>query len=133
MSRGINKVFLLGNVGRVDELRKMPNGKYATSMSLATSNGSKDNLITEWHKVVFYDKLAEIAHEYSAVGAKVHVEGYLRSVEYTNKTGINVRSYEVVCVNFLIVDSKKPVDEKVSQEPLTVKTLMDWENSDVPF
>ena len=82
MSRGINKVILVGNLGQDPETRNMPSGGAVTNISIATSEQWKDKQSgeqkerTEWHKVAFFGRLAEIAAEYLSKGSQVYVEGF---------------------------------------------------------
>jgi single-strand DNA-binding protein len=93
MARGINKVILIGNLGQDPETRYMPNGKAVTNLRLATSESWKDKQTgeqreqTEWHTVVMYDKLAEIAAEYLRKGSQVYIEGRLRTRKWQDKEG----------------------------------------------
>ena len=88
MARGINKVILVGNLGRDPETRYLPSGGAVTNVSLATSRSWKDRDSgeqkekTEWHRIVFFNRLAEIAGEYLKRGSKVYVEGELRTREW---------------------------------------------------
>jgi len=93
MARGINKVILVGNLGKDPETRYMPNGKAVTNFSIATSESWKDKQTgeqreqTEWHNIVMYDRLAEIAAEYLRKGSQVYVEGKLRTRKWQDKEG----------------------------------------------
>ena len=93
MARGINKVILVGNLGQDPETRYMPSGKAVTNLRLATSDSWKDKQTgeqreqTEWHSVVMYDRLAEIAAEYLRKGSQIYVEGQIRTRKYTDKDG----------------------------------------------
>ena len=93
MARGINKVILVGNVGKDPETRYMPNGKAVTNFSLATSDGWTDKQTgdkqerTEWHNVVLFEKLAEIASQYLRKGSQVYIEGSLRTRKWQDKEG----------------------------------------------
>ena len=93
MARGINKVILVGNLGQDPETRYMPNGKAVTNLRIATSESWKDKQTgeqreqTEWHSIVMYDKLAEIAAEYLRKGSQVYVEGKLRTRKWQDKEG----------------------------------------------
>jgi single-strand DNA-binding protein len=93
MARGINKVILVGNLGQDPETRYMPSGKAVTNLRLATSESWKDKQTgeqreqTEWHSIVMYDKLAEIAAEYLRKGSQVYVEGKLRTRKWQDKEG----------------------------------------------
>jgi single-strand DNA-binding protein len=102
MSRGVNKVILIGNLGADPELRFMPNGGAVANIRIATSESWKDQATgqsqerTEWHQVVFYRRLAEIAGEYLKKGAKVYVEGSLRTRKWQDKQGIDRYSTEII-------------------------------------
>ena len=93
MARGINKVILVGNLGKDPETRYMPNGKAVTNFSIATSESWKDKQTgeqreqTEWHNIVMFDRLAEIAAEYLKKGSQVYVEGKLRTRKWQDKEG----------------------------------------------
>ncbi len=93
MARGINKVILVGNLGKDPETRYMPNGKAVTNFTVATSESWKDKQTgeqreqTEWHNIVMYDRLAEIAAEYLRKGSQVYVEGKLRTRKWQDKEG----------------------------------------------
>ena len=88
MARGVNKVILVGNVGGDPETRYMPSGGAVTNLTLATSESWKDKQTgqpqerTEWHRVVFFNRLAEIASDYVRKGSKVYVEGSLRTRQW---------------------------------------------------
>src|SRR5215218_7842646 len=93
MARGVNKVILVGNLGKDPETRYMPNGKAVTTFTIATSESWKDKQTgeqreqTEWHNIVMYDRLAEIAAEYLRKGSQVYVEGRLRTRKWQDKEG----------------------------------------------
>jgi single-strand DNA-binding protein len=93
MARGINKVILVGNLGKDPETRYMPNGKAVTNFTVATSESWKDKQTgeqreqTEWHNIVMYDRLAEIAAEYLRKGSQVYLEGKLRTRKWQDKEG----------------------------------------------
>lgn len=90
----VNKVIILGNLGRDPETRYMPSGDAMTTISVATTDSWKDKTTgekketTEWHRIVFFGKLAEIAGQYLKKGSAVYVEGSLRTRKYTDKDGI---------------------------------------------
>jgi single-strand DNA-binding protein len=91
MARGINKVILVGNLGADPETRYMPSGSAVTNLSVATSESWKDkqtgeqNERTEWHKVVMFDRLAEIAAEYLRKGSQVYIEGKLQTRKWQDR------------------------------------------------
>lgn len=101
MARGVNKVILIGNLGGDPDTRYMPNGNAVCNVTLATSDSWKDKNTgqlqerTEWHRVVFFGKLAEIAGQYLRKGSKIYVEGRLQTREW-EKDGIKRYTTEVV-------------------------------------
>jgi single-strand DNA-binding protein len=101
MSRGINKVILVGNLGKDPEVRYLPSGGAVTNVTIATSEQWKDKTsgekkeATEWHRVVFFGKLAEIAGEYLKKGSQVYVEGRLQTREW-EKDGVKRYSTEII-------------------------------------
>lgn len=105
MSRGINKVFILGRVGDVKNHGTVVNVSVATNQEY-TQNGQKMKL-TEWHKIVFFGKLAEIAGRYLQKGSQVHVEGSLRTEKYTDKNGHEQYSTKIVAKTLELLDKKE--------------------------
>lgn len=101
MSRGVNRVTLLGNVGGDPETRHMPNGNAVTNITVATSDAWKDKQTgqlqerTEWHRVVFFGKVAEIAGEYLRKGSQCYLEGRLQTREW-EKDGVKRYTTEIV-------------------------------------
>lgn len=113
MARGVNKVILIGNLGRDPEIRYTPSGAAVASVTLATSEAWKDKQTgenqerTEWHRVVFYQRLAEIVGEYLRKGSKVFVEGRLRTSKWQDKTtGQDRYTTEIIADNMQMLDSK---------------------------
>ena len=108
-SRGVNKVILIGNLGADPEVRYMPNGGAVTTIRLSTSETWKDQQTgqqqerTEWHRVVFYRRLAEIAGEYLKKGGKVYVEGSLRTRKY-QKDGQDHYATDIVADEMQMLD-----------------------------
>ena len=102
MARGINKVILVGTLGRDPETRYMPSGGAVTNFNLATSEQWKDKQTgekkesTEWHRVVLFNKLAEIGAEYLRKGQQVYIEGALRTRKWQNKEGHDQYTTEIV-------------------------------------
>jgi len=111
-SRGVNKVILVGNLGNDPETRYMPSGGAVTNISVATSEVWKDKQSgqpqerTEWHRVVFFNKLAEIAGEYLRKGSKVYVEGTLRTRKWQDQSGQDRYSTEVIANEMQMLDSR---------------------------
>ena len=113
MARGINKVIIVGNCGQDPETRYMPSGGAVTNLSLATSESWKDKNTgqqqerTEWHRVVFFNRLAEIAGEYVKRGSKIYVEGSLRTRKWQDKdSGQDRYTTEIVANEMQMLDSK---------------------------
>lgn len=113
MARGINKVILVGNLGQEPETRTFPDGGSITNISIATSEGWKDKQTgeqkerTEWHRVVFNGRLAEIAAQYLNKGSKVYIEGSLRTRKYQDKqTGQDRYSTDVFARELQMLDSR---------------------------
>lgn len=110
--RGINKVIVLGNLGNDPETRHMPNGNAVTNTSIATSESWKDKNTgqqqekTEWHRVVFFNRLAEIAGEYLRKGSKVYIEGSLRTRKWEDSNGVERHTTEIVASDMQMLDSK---------------------------
>jgi single-strand DNA-binding protein len=112
MARGINKVILVGNLGQDPETRYMPSGGAVTNVTIATSETWKDKQSgqpqerTEWHRVVFFNRLAEIAGEYLKKGSKVYVEGSLRTRKWQNKEGVDQYTTEIVAAEMQMLDGR---------------------------
>ena len=112
MARGINKAILIGNLGADPEVRYMPNGNAVTTISLATSEQWKNRETgslqerTEWHRVVFFNRLAEIAGEFLKKGSKVYVEGSIRTRKWQDKNGQDKYSTEIIGNEMQMLDSR---------------------------
>ncbi len=110
-SRGINKVILVGNVGQDPETRYMPNGGAVTNLSIATSetwkdkNNGEQQERTEWHRVVFYQRLAEIVAEYIKKGSKIYVEGSLRTRSW-EQDGVKRYATEIIASEMQMLDGR---------------------------
>ncbi|MBQ0761708.1 single-stranded DNA-binding protein [Marinobacter psychrophilus] len=102
MARGINKVILIGNLGQDPDTRYTPNGNAVVNLSIATDESYKDRQTgqmvpkTEWHKIVMFGKVAEVAGQYLRKGSKIYVEGKLQTRKWQNKDGQDVYTTEVV-------------------------------------
>jgi single-strand DNA-binding protein len=111
-SRGVNKVILVGNLGADPETRYMPSGGAVTNISVATSEVWKDKQTgqpqerTEWHRVVFFNRLAEVAGEYLRKGSKVYIEGTLRTRKWQDQSGQDRYSTEVIAGEMQMLDSR---------------------------
>ena len=110
-SRGVNKVILVGNVGNDPEVRYMPNGNAVANISIATSDSWKDRNTgeqqerTEWHRVVFFNRLAEIVEQYVKKGTKLYLEGRLQTRSY-EQDGVTKYSTEIVANEMQMLDSR---------------------------
>ncbi len=112
MARGINKVIIVGNCGQDPETRYLPSGGAVTNISIATSEAWKDKASgeqqerTEWHRVVFFNRLGEIAGEYLKKGSKVYVEGSLRTRKWQGQDGSDRYTTEIVASEMQMLDSR---------------------------
>lgn len=110
-SRGVNKVILVGNVGNDPEFRAMPNGNGVANVSIATSDQWKDKTSgeskekTEWHRVVFFNRLAEIVEQYVKKGSKLYIEGRLQTRSW-EQDGVKRYSTEIVASEMQMLDSR---------------------------
>ena len=111
-SRGINKVILIGNLGQDPESRAMPSGKAVTNLRIATSESWRDKQsgemkeATEWHTVVIFERLAEIAKDYLRKGSKVYIEGRLRTRKWQDKAGQDRYTTEITANELQMLDTK---------------------------
>ncbi|MBF1801012.1 single-stranded DNA-binding protein [Alloalcanivorax profundimaris] len=112
MARGVNKVILIGNLGADPETRFMPSGGAVTNVRLATTESWKDRQSgqqqerTEWHRVVFFNKLGEIAGEYLKKGSKVYVEGSIRTRKWQGQDGQDRYTTEIVANEMQMLDGR---------------------------
>lgn len=112
MARGVNKVILLGNIGADPEVRHMANGNAVTTLSVATSESWKDKTTgekqekTEWHRVVCFNRLGEIAGEYVRKGSKVYIEGSIRTRKWQDQQGLDKFTTEIIASEMQLLDSK---------------------------
>lgn len=137
MSKGVNKVILVGNVGQDPETRYMPNGNAVTNLTLATSESWKDKNTgnqeerTEWHRIVFYQKLAEIVAEYVKKGSKLYVEGSLRTRSW-EQDGIKRYATEIIAKDMQMLDGKRDVAPSKRDNPPANAAPDDFDDS-IPF
>jgi single-strand DNA-binding protein len=108
----VNKVIIVGNIGRDPETRVLPSGDALTNISIATSDRYKDKATgemketTEWHRITFFGKLAEIAGQYLKKGSQVYVEGKLRTRKYTDQAGVEKYSTEIIADSMQMLGGK---------------------------
>ena len=111
-TKGVNKVIIIGNLGSDPEVRYMPSGGAVANISVATSESWKDKdngqqqERTEWHRIVFYNRLAEIVGEYLRKGSKVFVEGSLRTRKWQDKSGQDRYTTEIIASGMQMLDSR---------------------------
>ena len=109
----VNKVIIVGNLGRDPEVRYTPNGSAVCNVTVATSRVKKNkdsgekSEDTEWHRIVFFDKLAEIAGEYLKKGRSVYVEGRLQTRKWTDKDGVEKYTTEIVATEMQMLGSRE--------------------------
>jgi single-strand DNA-binding protein len=120
MTKGVNKVIILGNLGNDPDTRYSPQGSAITNLSLATDESYKDKQgqivpRTEWHRVVLFNRLAEIAKEYLKKGSKVYIEGRLQTRKWQDQAGQDKYTTEIVASEMQMLDSKQ--DGQQSQAP----------------
>lgn len=112
----VNKVIIVGNLGRDPETRYMPNGDAMTSITVATTDSWKDKATgekkeqTEWHRITFFGKLAEIAGQYLSKGSQVYVEGSLRTRKYTDKDGIEKYATDIKADSMQMLGARQRTD-----------------------
>ena len=157
MARGINKVILVGNLGKDPENRFLANGTAVTNLTLATSESWKDKQSgeqkerTEWHTVVFFGRLAEIAGEYLRKGSQVYIEGALRTRKWQDKEGKDRYSTEIVASEMQMLGSRqgggsgggsggndggydqRPQQQSSSPAPAQAPAGNDGFDDDIPF
>jgi single-strand DNA-binding protein len=126
----VNKVIIVGNLGRDPETRYMPNGEAVTNVAVATTESWKDKSsgekkeLTEWHRITFYRKLAEIAGQYLKKGSQVYVEGRLQTRKWTDKDGVERYTTEIIADTMQMLGSRQgmsggsaPMDDDYSSAP----------------
>lgn len=149
MARGVNKVILIGNLGKDPDVRYTPSGTAVANITLATSESWKDKQSgenverTEWHRIVFYQRLAEIVGEYLRKGAKVYIEGRLQTRKWQDKTsGQDRYTTEIIADNMQMLDSKgsSGAHESSYEKPVAANATaaeaapaMDSFDDDIPF
>ena len=109
----VNKVILIGNCGRDPEIRYLPSGQAVANVSVATSTKRKDKNTgetieeTQWHRVTFFDRLAEIAGEYVKKGRPIYIEGRLKYGKFTNKDGVEQNTCDIIATEMQLLGSRE--------------------------
>lgn len=153
----VNKVILLGNCGRDPEVRYLPSGQAVANVSIATSSKRKDKNSgetiedTQWHRVTFYDRLAEIAGEYVKKGRPIYVEGRLKYGVYTDKTtGVEKNTVDIIATELQLLGGREGMGAPsgddggsrsparaaapaASKAPAAAKSGFDDMDDDIPF
>ncbi|HEM8274929.1 TPA: single-stranded DNA-binding protein [Providencia stuartii] len=150
-SRGVNKVILIGHLGQDPEIRYMPNGGAVANLTLATSESWRDKQTgemrekTEWHKVVIFGKLAEIAGEYLKKGSQVYIEGSLQTRKWQDQSGQDRYTTEVVVniggsmqmlggnSNQAGIQQPARQSQQSQQQSPQNEPPMDWDDQEIPF
>lgn len=123
MARGVNKVILVGNLGQDPEVKYMPSGQAVCNISIATTESWNDKTSgekvekTEWHRVVFFRRLAEIAGEYLRKGSQVYIEGRLQTRKWQDQSGNDRYTTEIVANDMQMLGSKGGGVASMSSEP----------------
>jgi len=132
MSRGINKVIIVGNLGEDPDLRHTPDGKAVANLSVATSESWKDKVTgqkiekTEWHRVVLFNRLGEVAGEFLKKGSKVYIEGKLQTRKWQDKGGVDRYTTEVIGNEMQMLDSQGGGSNRPPKPPA-------HQGGDIPF
>ena len=137
--RGVNKAILIGHIGADPETRYTTNGGAITTIRVATAESWKDKAgqkqeRTEWHRVKFFGKLAEIAGEYLKKGAQVYVEGSIRTDKYTGQDGVEKFSTEIVANEMQMLGGKgERSEDKPRARTPAAAPAGDFQDDDIPF
>jgi len=135
---GVNKVIIVGNLGNDPESRIANNGNAITNISVATSESWKDKTTgqkqerTEWHRVTFFNRLAEIAAQYLNKGSKIYIEGSLRTSKY-QKDGVDHYSTDIIASSMQMLDSKGSSQSLQQNQTPQQSQGGDFEDDDIPF
>lgn len=132
MASGVNKAIIVGNLGDDPKTSVLPQGGAVTNFSVATSESWKDKNTgqmqerTEWHKVVMFNRLAEVAGEYLSKGSKVYVEGKIQTRKWKDQSGQDRYTTEIVGNQMQMLDSKEA-------KPQPQQSKGDFDDEDIPF
>ena len=130
----VNKIIILGRVGRDPDIRTTPNGIKVVNFSLATSRKVKGEEQSQWHRVTMYDKLADIAAQYVRKGSLLYVEGEMRYGKYVNKDGFEQHTADIIANQMQMVGSRPQQAEEQQRHPKEEpQQSFPEDDSDVPF
>lgn len=151
MAKSVNKSFLLGHVGQDPDVRYTPAGDAVTNLSLATTRSKKDAEtggwveVTDWHRLVFFKKLAEVVGEYVRKGSRIHIEGYQRTRDWIDENRQKKYITEIVVEDLTLLDSKNldsakdpasnaaPGQDSSASKPQPSPPDFDSFDDDIPF
>jgi single-strand DNA-binding protein len=145
----VNKVIVVGNLGRDPEIRYLPSGDAIANIAVATSfktrdrNTGEDKETTEWHRIAFFGRLAEIVGQYLFKGSSVYVEGRLQTRKYTDKDGVERYATDIIAENMQML-GPRPADgqqqrparapaQQQQQRPAQRPQADPWPDTDIPF
>ena len=142
----VNKVIILGNAGRDPELRYLPSGQAVANVSIATTSRRKDKVSgeviedTQWHRVTFYERLAEIAGEYIKKGRPVYIEGRLKYGKYTDQSGVEKNTCDIVATELQLLGGRDdaaapaPAQQRPAATPAPARQSSGFDDlDDAPF
>jgi single-strand DNA-binding protein len=135
----VNKTTLIGYVGQDAEIRRLDNSKAVATVSIATTDRWKDRVSgeakekTEWHRVTFYDRLAEVVHEYGKKGRQVYVEAKLRNRRWTPEDGVERFATEIAGYEFQLLGAKPPVHGAQAPGGRPAGPAVDGQDDDIPY
>ena len=138
-AKGVNKVILLGNVGRDPVIRHLSNGDAVASLAIATSEQWKDKTSgekkekTEWHRVSAFRKLAEIIEKYVHKGDKLYLEGKLQTSKWQNKEGVDVYTTEIIMDQMQMLGSSSGTKPAPKPAPTQTQVADEGFDDDIPF
>lgn len=133
MTRGLNKVTLLGNLGKDPDINSNDTNTVVATLSLATTNGYKDKTgewveQIQWHSVTLFNRMAEIARDYLKKGSKVYIEGYLKTQKWKDKQGIEKTRLAIIANELQMLS--KPKNQAIKSETYPQE---DFDDKDIPF
>ena len=135
----VNKVILIGNLGRDPEIRSSVSGGKVATLNIATTEFRKDSKTattaehTEWHRISIFGKLADVAEQYLKKGSPVFIEGRIRTNKWTDKAGIERHGVEVICENLQLLGSRSQVDDHENNDPPIQHPPAEDDDEIIPF
>ncbi len=136
MSRGLNKVMIIGNLGRDPEMRYTPSGRPVTTFSVAVSRSWKSangepRSETEWFKIVAWGRLAEICNEFLRKGQQVYLEGRLKTRQWEDKEGVQRSTVELIANEMTMLGGRR--EKNLEEETVTEEVLPEVNEDEFPF